>query len=47
MSFRNELLEQEIRTYRGLMKGYEEVLDGNVADAAEADREIRRAKGWL
>lgn len=47
MSFRNELLEQELRTYRGLMKGYEEVLDGNVVDAAEADREIRRAKGWL
>ena len=46
MSFRNELFEQELRTYRSLMRGYADVLDGNTVNATEADREIRRAKGW-
>ena len=46
MAFRNEIFEQEMRTYRTLISGYQDVLEGNVVDAAEADAEIRRAKGW-
>lgn len=46
MSFRNEVLEQEMRTYRGLMRGYEDYLEGRTVMADEADEAIRRAKGW-
>lgn len=46
MSFRDELLEQELRTYRGIMRGYQDVLEGKTVDADEADRMIRQAKGW-
>ncbi len=35
-----------MRTYSGLMKGDREYLDGEFIDAAQADAEIRRAKGW-
>ena len=46
MSFRDELREQEMRTYRGLLRGYQDVLEGKTVPADEADAAIRRAKGW-
>lgn len=47
MDFRNELREQEMRTYRGIMRGIEEFSEGDFIDADEADRLIRAEKGWL
>lgn len=47
MDFRNELHEQEMRTYRGIMRGIEEFSEGDFIDADEADRLIRAEKGWL
>lgn len=47
MDFRNELREQEMRTYRGIMRGIEEFSKGDFIDADEADRLIRSEKGWL
>ena len=46
MSFRDELREQEMRTYRGLLRGYQDVIEGRTVPANEADAAIRRAKGW-
>lgn len=46
MSFRNELREQEMRTYQGIMRGIEEFAEGDFVDADEADRLIRAEKGW-
>lgn len=46
MSFRDELREQEMRTYRGLLRGYQDVIEGRTVPADEADAAIRRAKGW-
>lgn len=46
MAFRNEVQEQEMRTYRGIMRGYEQYLDGDVTSAAEAFERVRAAKGW-
>ncbi len=46
MAFRNELREQEMRTYRGIMQGIEEFSNGDFIDADEADRQIRSEKGW-
>ena len=46
MAFRNAVLEQEMKTYQGLMRGYRDYLEGNVVSAAEADKTIRRVKGW-
>ena len=46
MSFRDELQEQEMRTYRGLLRGYQDVIEGRTVPADEADAAIRRAKGW-
>ena len=46
MAFRNEVLEQEMSTYRGIMRGYQDYLEGRVVDAREADAAIRSAKGW-
>ena len=47
MDFRNELREQEMRTYCGIMRGIEEFSEGDFIDADEADRLIRAEKGWL
>ena len=47
MDFRNELREQEMRTYRGIMRGIEEFSEGDFIDADEADHLIRAEKGWL
>ena len=46
MSFRDELREQEMRTYRGILRGIEEFSAGDFVDADEADRMIRAEKGW-
>lgn len=46
MDFRNELREQQIRTYRGIMRGIQEFSEGDFVDADEADRLIRAEKGW-
>ena len=46
MDFRNELREQEMRTYRGIMRGVEEFSGGDFIDADEADKRIRAEKGW-
>lgn len=47
MDFRNELREQQMRTYRGIMCGIEEFSEGDFVDADEADQLIRAEKGWL
>ncbi len=46
MDFRNELREQQMRTYRGIMRGIQEFSEGDFVDADEADRLIRAEKGW-
>ncbi len=46
MDFRNELREQQMRTYRGIMRGIQEFSEGDFVDADEADRLIRTEKGW-
>lgn len=46
MDFRNELREQEMRIYRGIMCGMEEFSNGDFVDADEADQLIRAEKGW-
>ncbi len=47
MDFRNELREQQMRTYRGIMRGIEEFSGGDFVGADEADQLIRAEKGWL
>ncbi len=47
MDFRNELREQQMHTYRGIMRGIEEFSGGDFVDADEADQLIRAEKGWL
>ncbi|BAK44049.1 hypothetical protein [Eggerthella sp. YY7918] len=44
---RNEVLERELRTYKGLMRGHRDYLNGDVMGADKADKKIRRAKGWV
>lgn len=46
MSFRSSVYANEMRVYEGLMRGYADYLDGNTVDAAEAEDEIMRARGW-
>lgn len=46
MAFRNEIYEQEMRTYRGLMKGYEEMQEGKLCDAGDVLDELRTLRGW-
>lgn len=46
MDFRNELREQQMRTYHGIMRGIQEFSEGDFVDADEADRLIRAEKGW-
>lgn len=46
MDFRNELREQQMRTYRGIMRGIQEFSEGDFVDADEADRLILAEKGW-
>ena len=46
MSFRNEVYEQEMRTYHGIMRGYQEYLDGDVHDAVDVMADLRALRGW-
>lgn len=46
MSFRASAYANEMRVYDSLMKGYDDVQQGRVVDADQAEEEIRRAKGW-
>ena len=46
MDFRNEQREQQMRTYRGIMRGIQEFSEGDFVDADEADRLILAEKGW-
>lgn len=46
MEFRNDIFEQEMKTYRGIMRGNQDYVEGRTVDAAEADAAIRKAKGW-
>ncbi len=46
MSFRDEIREQELATYRGIMQGYQDIVEGNVVDADKSDALIRNEKGW-
>lgn len=46
VSFRKRVEESEMRTYAGLLCGYEDVQAGRVVSAEEADRRMREAKGW-
>lgn len=45
-SFFDRMRAQEMRVYEGIMRGYEEYLNGNVVKADEAMARIRAAKGW-
>lgn len=46
MAFRNEVLEQEMRTYRDIMRGYEQYLSGETTKADDAFARVREARGW-
>lgn len=46
MRFRDELREQEIRTYRGIRRGYEQYLNGEVISADYALSKIRASREW-
>ena len=46
MAFRNEIYEQEMRTYRGIMRGYEQYLTGETTPADEVFAQVRAARGW-
>lgn len=46
MSFRASAYANEMRVYDSLMKGYDDVQQGRIIDADQAEEEIRRAKGW-
>lgn len=45
MTFRNEIYEQEMRTYRGIMRGYEQYLNGETTPADEVFAQVRAARG--
>lgn len=47
MEFRNSLREQELRTYRSILRGAEEIASGDGVDADAADAQIREQKDWL
>ena len=46
LSFREEVRERELSVYAGLLRGYQDVQDGKVSDAASAFARIRAEKGW-
>lgn len=46
MSFKAAAFANEMRVYDALMRGYADVLDGNVVDADHAEEEILASKGW-
>ena len=46
MAFRNEIYEQEMRTYRGMLKGIQEMQEGKLHDAQDVMDELRALRGW-
>lgn len=46
MSFRAEVREREMRVYQGILRGYEEALQGETVPAHAGLAELRRKKGW-
>ena len=46
MSFIGETRQREMGVYGGLMRGYQDVLEGRVSNAKEALAKIRASKGW-
>lgn len=46
MAFRNEIYEQEMRTYRGMLKGIQEMQEGKLHDAQDVMDELRVLRGW-
>ena len=46
MAFRDGLREQELRTYRDILHGAEQIAAGQGVEASEADALIRAQKGW-
>ena len=46
MAFRNEIYEQEMRTYRGMLKDIQEMQEGKLHDAQDVMDELRVLRGW-
>ena len=47
MAFRNEIYEQEMRTYRSMLKGIKEMQEGKLHDAQDVMDELRRVlRDW-
>ncbi len=46
MSFKEEARRREMEVYRGLMRGYEDVLAGKTVDAQRALVNLKKEKGW-
>lgn len=46
MSFRSELRAREMRVYSGLMRGYEELMEGKTRRASSVHDSVRQKKGW-
>lgn len=45
MAFRNEIYEQEMRTYRGMLKGIQEMQEGKIHDAQDVMDELPGTQG--
>lgn len=45
MAFRNEIYEQEMRTYRGMLKGIQEMQEGKLHDAQDVMDELPGTQG--
>lgn len=46
VGFKEEVERREMETYAGLLRGYQDVLDGKVMAFEQADKQIRANKGW-
>lgn len=46
MSFRAEVQRREMEVYDGLLRGYQDILDGKTQEAKDAFSKIRTSKGW-
>ena len=47
MSLKNELRACEMRVYSGLMRGYEELMEGRTHSASSVHDSIRQKRGWV
>lgn len=46
MAFRNEIYKQEMRTYRDMLKDYQEMQERKVHDASDVLDELRARRDW-